>query len=1114
MYGSSRSVGGERASDFGAGRSPRLPRSPRLGHRRTNSSGGGKTMSMENIQSLNAAYTACGPLYLEEQESASPNPAPGHPKSTMTLGRPMMGCVPVTTRRTPYSLRSSATGSSPNITSIGLPGGDAIAFGEMDAVFSPVCGLQLGASHDAGLDVHVQLQEMHRVNELLRRELEMKDSKLSSSMGSIKSFWSPELKKERSLRKEEVARNAVTKQQTQVLQEENQHLQLTIQAMQEELRTQRDLDELLQGHEGLLGSTAGLADECFASAEEDNNAERSPEAFRRLRAQHERQAKELFLLRRTLEEMELRIDVQKQTLCARDESIRKLMEMLQGKGMRLVHSGSEDERLTEAEAQLAQLQSVLDGRERENLQLREEIQRRAEATSDTAKSKALQTVVEMKDTKITCLEQNLRELEDEIQMLKTNGALSVEEREEEMKQMEVYKSHSKFMKTKVDQVRQELSRKESELLALQTKLDTLTNQNSDCKQHIEVLKESLTAKEQRAIILQTEVDALRQRLEEKEALLNKKSKQLQELAEEKGTLGSEIGDLKDMLDVKERKINILQKKIENLQEQVKDKEKQVGSLKDRIKSLQADSSNTDTALATLEEALTEKEHIIERLKEQRDRDDRDRQEEGDTYKKENKELKEKIKVLQNELTDKESSLLDIKEHASSLASSGLKKDSKLKTMEITLEHKTEECSKLESHLRKSQEAEEVARSSPELGERVRELECELTLARQEVARSQAEVDRLLDILREVENEKHDKDKKIAELEGHQKDNSKKMANLKHKEHVEKKKSAQMLEEARKREDNLSDGSQALQDSLRQRDERIEELEDALRESVQITADREMVLAQQEANHATLQKQLTETTNMLEKTRQEVEMAQVKLSSMQQSLAEKEAHLTNLRAERRRQLEEVLEMKQEALLAAISEKDANIALLELSSSKKKKTQEEVAALKREKDRLVQQLKQQTQNRMKLMADSYEDDRGNPNSCSAKGSQQPSPDQAKRELLEVHHNRARLRLYVAHLTNLCHEHGPDILHDCPGITSGDMGSIGVDDKRNHENEEEEDLEWENRVRNLSPAQVAEELAREERAAEEMQSRADALLQCISDQRPDLLELVVNALEEVAV
>lgn len=57
-------------------------------------------------------------------------------------------------------------------------------------------------------------------------------------------------------------------------------------------------------------------------------------------------------------------------------------------------------------------------------------------------------------------------------------------------------------------MKQELSRKDTELLALQTKLETLTNQFSDSKQHIEVLKESLTAKEQRAAILQTEVQSI------------------------------------------------------------------------------------------------------------------------------------------------------------------------------------------------------------------------------------------------------------------------------------------------------------------------------------------------------------------------------------------------------------------------------------------------------------------------------------------------------------------------------------------------------------------------------------------------------------------------------
>lgn len=43
-----------------------------------------------------------------------------------------------------------------------------------------------------------------------------------------------------------------------------------------------------------------------------------------------------------------------------------------------------------------------------------------------------------------------------------------------------------------------------------------------------------------------------------------------------------------------------------------------------------------------------------------------------------------------------------------------------------------------------------------------------------------------------------------------KDQNKKVANLKHKEQVEKKKSAQMLEEARRREDSLNDSSAQLQ----------------------------------------------------------------------------------------------------------------------------------------------------------------------------------------------------------------------------------------------------------------------------------------------------------------
>ncbi|XP_067319651.1 ERC protein 2 isoform X15 [Anolis sagrei] len=886
MYGSARTISN---LDGSPARSPRLPRSPRLGHRRTSSGGGGgtgKTLSMENIQSLNAAYATSGPMYLSDHEGVA---STTYPKGTMTLGR--------ATSRAVYGSRVTAMGSSPNIASAGLSHSDLLSYTDQHG------GLTTASHHhhhqipsmlrqvrdSTMLDMQAQLKELQRENDLLRKELDIKDSKLGSSMNSIKTFWSPELKKERVLRKEEAARMSVLKEQMRVSHEENQfwdarktkHLQLTIQALQDELRTQRDLNHLLQQESGNRGA-------------EHFTIELTEENFRRLQAEHDRQAKELFLLRKTLEEMELRIETQKQTLNARDESIKKLLEMLQSKG--LPSKGMEDDnertrRMAEAESQVNHLEVILDQKEKENIHLREELHRRTQLQPEPAKTKALQTVIEMKDTKIASLERNIRDLEDEIQMLKTNGVLNTEDREEEIKQIEVYKSHSKFMKNKIDQLKQEFSKKESELLALQTKLETLSNQNSDCKQHIEVLKESLTAKEQRAAILQTEVDALRLRLEEKESFLNKKTKQLQDLTEEKGTLAGEIRDMKDMLEVKERKINVLQKKIENLQEQLRDKDKQLTNLKDRVKSLQTDSSNTDTALATLEEALSEKERIIERLKEQRERDDRERVEEIESFKKENKDLKEKVNALQAELTEKESSLIDLKEHASSLASTGLKRDSKLKSLEIAIEQKKEECSKLEAQLKKqaeqlfnqmynpmpirnngkqgAHEAEEEARINPDFADRMKQLDKEAAYYRDECGKAQAEVDRLLEILKEVENEKNDKDKKIAELE-----------------------------------------------------------------------------------------------------------------------------------------------RQEALLAAISEKDANIALLELSASKKKKTQEEVMALKREKDRLVHQLKQQvyrnrkqpqsmnypsicdadfitdngakylgsrhdvpmpqTQNRMKLMADNYDDD----------------------------------------------------------------------------------------------------------------------------------------------
>ncbi|XP_023281038.1 ERC protein 2-like [Seriola lalandi dorsalis] len=1004
---------------------------------------GGKTMSMENIQSLSAAYATSGTMYPSERDSLEPSG--GYPKGTMTLGR--------STSRSSYTGRTTAMGSSPNITSSGLhhpsdPYGDQTLLSARTSSLRHQSGRHPQTLDSAGrgegstFDLQSQLRELQRENDNLRRELDGgRDGRTGPSLNSV-NFWSPDVKRDKGVRREEGVRTSVLKDQYRMNQEDLQHgdirrnkqLPLTVQELQEELRAHREMNSRLQqqrqqgnsssyrelqmdqdhrgglspGHSprqspsnlhspGPKNSPRASPSNTYSPRQQEADiiihspgygcntaitmqrispantlqpgprncpnqplystsqgpaaapassslrpcspcqvpgcdgfsspppADQSEENFFRLQSEHERQAKELFLLRKTMEEMEMRIDSQKQTLGARDESIQRLLEMLQGQGQgqgqghwgRGQRTGIITMAAQEAEAQL------------ENMHVRE-------------------------DTKISSLERNIRDLEDEVQMLKTSGLLHPDDRQDELKQVEVYKSHSKFMKTKIEQLKQELNRKESEMQALQTKLETLTNQNSDCKQHIEVLKESLSAKEQRASTLQTEVDALRVRLEEKEQFLTKKTKQLQDLTDEKSTLTGEIRDMKDMLDVKERKVNVLQKKIENLLEQLKDKDKQLAGLRERVQGLQTDSSNTDTALATLEEALSEKERVIENLREQKEREDRVRLEELEQMRKENQELKDKLSALQpQKLSPSQATNPSPTQNQRPDGEVPAKVDG-LPAVSPTI-----------------QNTEEAVRKCPDITDRLRLLEQEVARYREESGKSQAEVERLMTALRDAEMDKSCKEKKIADLE---RPGQIKSPNIQ-----------KQTVPGEMRKDALTDGHphslsqltlSASQGAMQETAERIRELEMSLRESMNTSAHREALWAQEEAARVQAQRELEELMGALETTRQELDATKLRLSSTQQSLHERDGHLNSLRQERRKQLEEILEMKQQALLAAISEKDANIALLELSSSKRKKAQEEVMALKREKDRLMHQLKQQTQSRMKLIADNYEEDHIHP------------------------------------------------------------------------------------------------------------------------------------------
>ena len=99
----------------------------------------------------------------------------------------------------------------------------------------PHRGVHTSLGHSVGSDPrHFQSRDSFvmelqaRLNELqaqygnVKRELDATTQKLGSSMHSIKTFWSPELKKERALRKEEAAKYALINDQLKILRSENQ----------------------------------------------------------------------------------------------------------------------------------------------------------------------------------------------------------------------------------------------------------------------------------------------------------------------------------------------------------------------------------------------------------------------------------------------------------------------------------------------------------------------------------------------------------------------------------------------------------------------------------------------------------------------------------------------------------------------------------------------------------------------------------------------------------------------------------------------------------------------------------------------------------------------------
>jgi hypothetical protein len=207
-------------------------------------------------------------------------------------------------------------------------------------------------------DLQIRFMDVQKECYYLKCELNTCQQKLSASILSIKQFWSPELKKERQLRKDESCKYYELIEQYKLIQQQYQSLMETY---EQQAHTVQDLQSQLQfsnnSHDDLQGN----------------------KNFQR----------EKTILKKIINELEMRINTQKQTLNAKDETIKKLFQLI--KSLNTKGSGSdltmikndlvELDQLTNKYESIQQLKERLQEEERKNLQLQEFIQHQQENKS-------------------------------------------------------------------------------------------------------------------------------------------------------------------------------------------------------------------------------------------------------------------------------------------------------------------------------------------------------------------------------------------------------------------------------------------------------------------------------------------------------------------------------------------------------------------------------------------------------------------------------------------------------------------------------------------------------------------------------------------------------------
>ncbi|KAK6747534.1 hypothetical protein RB195_000623 [Necator americanus] len=447
------------------------------------------------------------------------------------------------------------------------------------------------------------------------------------------------------------------------------------------------------------------------------------------------------------------------------------------------------------------------------------------------------------------------------------------------------------LRMKMERSEVELSERKAELAQCQARMRTAEEQAADLRQHVQLLKEQITNREQQHTLLQGDVDALRQKLEGKNQQMEQRDQRIERLEKDLASAKGEVSEKQEQIQQSDHRISQMMGRIDGLETSLRDKEAELDKAKIRLLS-HPDVIKEKELRDKIESMSLEKQRLQDHIDQLRRNSEKERLEQQETYQTELRRLKCNVENLQKELADRD----------------------------VLLESQNEKIGDMDRELASSRQrlqAVMIDKGEDEL--------------RKEVESARGEVEKLLKMVRQLEKENTQLSSQCKQLQS-----------------AIDRGGTESSGTLTKGEISAVSGSLLSGGMSAQAKKRIEELEEALRESVSITAEREVHLSQQKHLLHQVNQQLADARR---------ENSELRKRVAEGGVGEREQLLRAVEAERRQHIEQLLQLKQEALLAAIAEKEAHIALLEKSRAPR----EEIETVRRHKEALMRKLKQENERR---------------------------------------------------------------------------------------------------------------------------------------------------------